>query len=192
MRLLQGTGLRGLQGMRPIIQKEGVTYIRPLLHLSRAEILGFLKENSFAYRKDPTNLSPHFLRNRIRHELLPLLERKFNPRMREILIRLAETARIETAGWDEWAKDHWRNFIRYRKNGTVRLHRDSFLSLPPSLQFRVLDHALRAFDPESGLNFKSWERIEAGLKKRRFRMSLPRNLDLALTPQTLSFSRRVK
>ena len=186
MRLLQGTGPRGLQGIRPVLKRNGVTYLRPLIEVGRAEILEFLRRNKAAFRKDPTNHSPRYLRNRVRHRLLPLLEREYNPRTREILIRLAETASAESAGLDEWVRNRLKNFIRRRKNGTLWLKRDLFLSLPGPLQFRILDHVLRMMNPLSGLDFKSWLRLEAGLKSGRYRTSLPRNLDLALTPKALS------
>ena len=189
MRLIQGTGLRGLQGIRPVMKSNRVMFIRPLLELRRSEIRRFLKEQSIPYREDPTNQSKRFLRNRIRHQLLPLLERKFNPQIRESLNRLAETAVAETIGLDDWVTRNWRAYVYSRRNGMVRLNRDSFLSLPGVLQFRVLDQVLHQLDPRSGLDFKSWERIEEGIRKGHYRATLPRNLDLNLTAGKFSILR---
>ena len=111
MRLIQGTGLRGLQGIRPVVKMNGVTFIRPLIELSRAEIRRFLKCRAIPHQEDITNRSRRFLRNRIRSHLLPLLERKFNPRTRESLCRIAETSVQESAGLDEWIAREARSFV---------------------------------------------------------------------------------
>lgn len=185
MRIVQGTGLRGLQGMRPVVQRNGLTLIRPLFEATRLQIREFLKEQSIAHREDPTNRSEKFLRNRIRRRLLPLLEKEFNPQIRESLCRLAETTACESTGIDNWVKENWKTYVHSPRNGTVRLRRDPFLLLPPALQFRLFDQILRQLDSRSGLDFNSWGRMEEGLKKGRYRATLPRKIDLNLTPQKL-------
>lgn len=185
MRMVQGTGLRGLQGIRPVIQRKGLTLIRPLFETSRLQIRGFLKRRSIAFREDPTNRSEKFLRNRIRRRLLPLLEREFNPQIRESLCRLAETAVGESTGFDDWVNENWRAYVHSRRKGTLRVRRDPFLLLPPALQFRLFDQILRRLDSRSGLDFNSWGRLAEGLKRGRYRATLPRKIDLSLTPKKL-------
>ena len=179
MRVIQGTGLRGLQGIRPVVRKGGLVFIRPLLEIGREEILPFLKKNRFRFRIDPTNRSTRFLRNRLRRRLLPLMEREFNPRVREALSRLAETAYAESRGMDEWTEKHWKQYVARKKNGSLHLRR-KLLELPGALQFRLLERVLRSMDPASGLDFKAWRRIQAGFQKGRLRTALPRALDLCL------------
>lgn len=185
MRVIQGTGLRGLQGMRPQVQLKGVTYIRPLIEVGKSELRAFLKKHSFSYREDATNRSLRFFRNRIRLRLLPWLEKEFNPRIRESLSRLAETARAESSGLDEWIRKSWKTCLTSRRNGTVWLERERFLSLPGFLQFRLLEKALQFLEPRSGIDFQTWKRIESKLPLGRLRMSLAGNLDLNLTPKKL-------
>ncbi len=92
-RLLRGTGLRGLRGIAAHRQLEpGLTLIRPLLSATRADILAYLHELSQSYREDASNRDPRFTRNRIRHELLPLLAEKYNPAIVRVLTNLAEQA----------------------------------------------------------------------------------------------------
>lgn len=81
MRLLRGSGPGGLRGM-PYRNNRNV--IRPLLNISRAEIEAYLAELGLTWREDASNQDAKFLRNRIRHELLPLLE-QYNPAIREHL-----------------------------------------------------------------------------------------------------------
>jgi tRNA(Ile)-lysidine synthase len=87
MRLLRGAGPGGLAGMP---YRNGRGFIRPLLGVTRAELTAYLVERGLAWREDASNQDTTFLRNRIRHELLPLLE-QYNPAIRE---RLAATAAV--------------------------------------------------------------------------------------------------
>ena len=97
--VLRGTGLAGLRGMlRERLLTGGVWLVRPLLDVRREEIERFLKELGQDFRQDRTNDDTSLTRNFLRHELLPLLERRVNPQVREHLLRLAEQANdIEAA-----------------------------------------------------------------------------------------------
>ena len=95
MRLLRGAGPTGLSGMRADRLIGTLRVVRPLLEVSRVEILAFLKALGLSYREDSSNANRRFLRNRIRHELLPLLERDYNPGIRDVLRRTAEILRAE-------------------------------------------------------------------------------------------------
>ena len=89
MRILRGSGPEGLGGMRPRSERNGLVLVRPLLLLSREEIEAYLEARSLKFRRDRSNRDLRFTRNRIRHRLLPLLAREYNPRIREILSHLA-------------------------------------------------------------------------------------------------------
>ncbi len=92
-RLLRGTGLRGLCGIparRPLA--DGVEVIRPLLRVRRSEVHDYLRQLGTAFREDRSNADVRFTRNRIRHELLPLLAEQYNPAIVTALGRLAEQA----------------------------------------------------------------------------------------------------
>jgi len=84
LNILRGTGLQGLQGMK---FKEDI-FIRPLLGIKREEILKFLKEEDISFVEDSSNRDVSFLRNRLRN-LIPLLEKEFNPQLIEALFRLS-------------------------------------------------------------------------------------------------------
>jgi tRNA(Ile)-lysidine synthase len=92
-RLLRGTGLDGLRGIAPIRQIAGdVRVVRPLLTVTRQGVLDYLAQIDQDYRIDASNADRRFTRNRIRHDLLPLLALEFNPRVREVLSALASQA----------------------------------------------------------------------------------------------------
>lgn len=86
LRLTRGTGLAGLAAMKP---KNG-KIIRPLIVLSRSQILDFLKQKKLRHRTDKTNAQAIYARNKLRLELLPILEKKYNPRIKESLSLMAE------------------------------------------------------------------------------------------------------
>ncbi len=86
MNLLRGSGPSGLKGMQPV----SGNIIRPLIQTNRKTIMHCLAENQIPYRTDHTNTDSTFLRNRIRHELLPLLEQNYNPAIRSAINRMTE------------------------------------------------------------------------------------------------------
>ena len=88
IRLIRGAGLQGLKGI-PVRGPGGV--IRPLLFARRGEIVAYLRAHRLEWREDPSNRSPAYLRNRVRHRLIPLLQEEFNPSVVEALCRTAET-----------------------------------------------------------------------------------------------------
>lgn len=141
MRLLRGSGLSGLACLRPV-REDGV--IRPMLGLSRAEVLVFLEELEQPYRVDSSNRDPDRLRNRVRHELLPLLERKYNPRIRE---RLADTAGLVLGDEDQLelaAEGELERLVEDQERvSPVELPGRRLLDLPAALARRVVRGALR-------------------------------------------------
>ena len=94
MRLLRGAGRRGLAGIPPM--RDG-NLLRPMLHLHRPEIVAELRRARIDWVEDPSNSTAVYLRNRIRHDLLPRLEKE-NPKIRTALCRLSQVLRDE----DDW------------------------------------------------------------------------------------------
>jgi tRNA(Ile)-lysidine synthase len=108
MRVVRGTGMRGLAGIYPVFEVEEEDelvgeVIRPLLGVRHAQLTQYLKDIGQNWREDSSNLDTRFTRNRMRHSVLPLLERQFNPAVQQSLSELAELARGE--------EDYWQNEI---------------------------------------------------------------------------------
>jgi tRNA(Ile)-lysidine synthase len=95
MRLLRGAGTTGLSGIWPERRIGKLRVLRPMLNVSRKEVLKYIAARKLKFREDASNADRRFLRNRIRHELLPLLERDYNPGIRDVLRRTAEIFRAE-------------------------------------------------------------------------------------------------
>lgn len=95
--ILRGTGWTGLAGIpvrRPLSRGSSVMLVRPLLGFRRAELLEYLSMRRVPFRRDASNRDTRHTRNRIRHRLLPLLEKQFNPHVAGALLRLAEQASL--------------------------------------------------------------------------------------------------
>ena len=141
MRLLRGAGTTGLAGMRP---RRG-PFVRPLLAVTRAEIEAYCREFQLEPRLDPSNWSPHYLRNRIRHHLLPLLERDYNPNIRAVLSRTATLVREEDDLLEALALQAYRRLTSGRegRQGPPALPVEGLRRLPVPLARRVVRRALR-------------------------------------------------
>ncbi|MGE5280152.1 MAG: tRNA lysidine(34) synthetase TilS [Deltaproteobacteria bacterium] len=120
MRLLRGTGLSGLAGILPVTQRGTIKVVRPLLEVEREDILAFLKGRRLSWRRDPTNERKTYLRNRIRHDLLPRLEKEYNPALRETLAGLAVTAGADYRHMERCAAAFLRRAARTR-GGILRI-----------------------------------------------------------------------
>ena len=90
LHLVRGTGLKGLGGISPVRGK----YIRPMLNVTRRQVLAFLEEYCISHVEDSSNSTDAFLRNRLRHDVLPLLQRE-NPRIAENLSAMAQRLRLD-------------------------------------------------------------------------------------------------
>lgn len=89
--LLRGTGLAGISGIPPV--RENI--IRPLIQTNRSEIIKYLKFHGVDYRIDESNVDEKFQRNKIRHHLIPLLQKAYNPKLSEALNRLGHIIQTE-------------------------------------------------------------------------------------------------
>lgn len=132
MRLLRGSGLLGLSAILPKRKIGRLVIIRPLLGIKRKEITGFLKARKITPRIDSSNLKEIYFRNRLRHKLLPELE-KYNPNIKEILAGTAQTAAYDYDFLHTSALKAF-NKIKIIKLKQLRLPLDKFLKLHPALQ----------------------------------------------------------
>lgn len=147
MHIIRGSGLAGLRGMQPLerlaIAGADLTLFRPLLGVSRAQTYAFCAALGLQPRHDETNLSVERARNRIRLELLPLMER-INPAARDALLRLASNAGEDGAYIQGQADAIWREVARQADSGVVVLDARALARQHPAIQSRVLRRAVHA------------------------------------------------
>jgi len=108
LRLLRGAGLAGLAG---IAEMRGKIF-RPLLGFSRQNILEYAKQRKLSWREDASNLDLSIARNRLRHESLPALASRFNPKLEETLARTARIARDAHDYMKQRAKSALQNLVK--------------------------------------------------------------------------------
>ncbi len=92
MKVIHGSSTQGIAGIPPVREEKEIRIVRPLIRVSRNEIIGFLKKSDVTYVEDSSNFDMRFLRNRIRHEILPYLK-KINPKIERTLVNLSDTVR---------------------------------------------------------------------------------------------------
>ncbi len=127
MRLIRGSGMAGLSGM----QFKNGKIIRPILEITRQEIMDYLKLNKLKYRIDKTNLETVFFRNKIRLNLIPFLEKKFNPNIKDTLFKSSRSIAQDYDLISEISKKTINN-----KNNELSVKK--ILKLAPSLQKMAL------------------------------------------------------
>lgn len=150
LHILRGSGTSGLKGMSELspwpwpnpklIQESTLKLFRPLLGLSKADTLGYCRELGQDYREDSSNYLPQFTRNRVRLNLMPFLEAEFNPRVRESLVRLSQTASQELDYMDGETDRLW-NRVAVESNGGIDIHQPELAQAHPALQTLVLRKA---------------------------------------------------
>jgi len=147
MRVVRGTGMRGLAGIYRTFELEQDDevvgrVVRPLLEIRHHELQQYLQDITQPWREDSSNLSHQFTRNRVRHLLLPLLEREFNPASAQSLSELAELARGE--------EDYWQNEIAGWMGTAIHWSEPEWSAPRPEslIQIQPSNSGLQA--PESG------------------------------------------
>lgn len=166
MNVIRGAGIDGLGSIRPVWGD----IVRPLIDTWRSEIEDYIRENQLAFRVDETNWNTTYTRNRIRRELIPLLERDYNQRAKEALVRLAEIAESAASLIHGTASDAL-NRITHR--GAIEA---GLLSeLPEALRYQIVRSQIERLKGDlRDVEFEQVERVVEALKSGEdFTITLP-------------------
>jgi tRNA(Ile)-lysidine synthase len=156
LRLIRGSGRVGLGAMSP--RSRGI--VRPLITVSRREVLTYLEERDLSWREDPTNADPRHLRNRVRHELLPYLETRFNPRIKETLARTAGILADEARLMQRLARRVLARACRQDGDGVLLL-RTALVEAPPAVARLTIRAAFEAAGGRRGVGAAHIDRLLA-------------------------------
>lgn len=159
MRLLRGSGSQGL-GAIPRM-RDGMI-IRPLLSTSRKQIVDELSREQIPFIEDPSNRQEIYLRNRVRHRLLPLLE-EYNPKVKQTLFRETELLQEENDFLTRYTEELIPQLGIEKKKGMVSFDVERLQSLHPALQRRMVRWSLDQLHP--GLKGIGFHHIETVLLK---------------------------
>lgn len=157
MRLLRGSGLSGLAGMRWKRTEKKVELIRPLLRINKTSLVGLCQSEGFAYAEDASNQLAVYQRNAIRLEVLPLLE-QHNPRVRQSLLQLAEIAGAEDEYMEANAAKCLDELV-LAEHGKYTLKRAAFAAIPSALQRRLIKLILNYLSAELSMDFPKVEEV---------------------------------
>ncbi|MEN6327356.1 MAG: tRNA lysidine(34) synthetase TilS [Syntrophomonas sp.] len=150
LHFLRGSGVKGLRGIMP---GQG-TLIRPLLTVSKIEIISYLEANAIKYAIDQSNYDLSFLRNRIRHQLIPELQREYNPRIVEALNRLGEMAREDNEALEVATRCYWDRVLVKKSSERIIINRIMLGELHPAYQSRIIREALFCLTGEAGWEYQ--------------------------------------
>lgn len=139
LHILRGSGIQGLRGMSESSpwpfpgNNSRLRLFRPLLTVTRADTESYCRELGQAYREDTGNLLYRFTRNRVRHNLMPLLASEYNPQVRESLVRLSRTAALESDYLTAEVERVWPQAAEQGEDGVV-FDRTALTAIHPALQ----------------------------------------------------------
>jgi tRNA(Ile)-lysidine synthase len=168
LRLLRGSGSEGLGGMSVAGSSPadaGIRLVRPLLETPRARIAAYARQAGIRFREDRSNADCRFLRNRVRHELLPLLRAKYQPAIDRVLVRVASILSTEN------------EYLTGLASGWLKDGGEPFDRLPLALRRRVVQ--LQSTALGLGLDFETCEEL---LGKPGRPVNTPGGAILALSP----------
>ena len=134
MRFLTGGGMRGLKGIPPLRGP----YIRPLIDVWREELLAYARHKGLSFVEDSSNMKQAYLRNRVRHELLPHLS-GYNPNIKERLLQLSQILSGDESYLETLTDDVVKRIVTENDEASIAI--PQLLALPPALRARVLQHA---------------------------------------------------
>jgi tRNA(Ile)-lysidine synthase len=155
LRLIRGAGTRGLGSIRPRAGR----VIRPLLEVPRADLRQYLAAHSLPFRTDATNADVSIPRNRVRHELIPYLEREFSPGISRVLAREAALAREDEDRLHHEAIDLARSIVLTITDEQTELDALALRALPQALAARVAHQALTRQAGDRFIGFDHVDRL---------------------------------
>ena len=186
MHILRGSGLGGLRGMSPIAlvpneSASDVRLLRPLLTVTRAQIDAYCEAQQLTPIVDETNADTTYLRNWLRHELLPQLE-TYNPNIAQQLNQLGELATADESLLHNLALKTYQRLVRMRGDGWLQIARDAWLKLPLSLRRRTMRLAIRELADGQEVGFRALEQARLVAERGRVgqQSPLPGGLDLSV------------
>jgi tRNA(Ile)-lysidine synthase len=172
LKLTRGAGPQGVSGIPYSAAQRGVRIIRPCRDVTHAEVVRFLRRHGLIWREDKSNMDMTFLRNRVRHQVLPLLESKLNPQVRRAILRAAELLREENEWLDSIARGLWSECAESGQRGDLNVQKLN--GLPLAGRRRVLRLWLVAGGVDSDqLGFETIENIERLLVSARGTRAVP-------------------
>ncbi|MDP2980852.1 MAG: tRNA lysidine(34) synthetase TilS [Candidatus Omnitrophota bacterium] len=160
MRIIRGAGMKGLGGISPVKDMQGNKIIRPLIEISRKEVEDFISESGLKFRKDSSNEKSIYTRNKIRLELIPLLEKEFNSNIKEVLANMAENLQVENDFLSRYSRRKFKSVSKIKRE-EILIDIKKFKKQPEAVRKRILRAALEELKGDlRRLTYQHWKEIE--------------------------------
>lgn len=143
MNLLRGSGLAGLSGMKVVTSLNSLILFRPFLNVWRSDIEAYCQSEQLPYIKDESNQDQSLQRNRLRHELIPLLT-SYNEQAKEHIVQTAQIVQADAALLQQTVQQYWSAAVVQEDKHFIRFKKHAWRTLPVSAQRLMLRQAIRA------------------------------------------------
>jgi tRNA(Ile)-lysidine synthase len=190
MRIIRGSSVAGLKGIPPVRGR----YIRPLIDTSREEIERYVKKLKIRYIEDSSNQEKDYLRNRIRNELIPLIEKEYNPNIKDTLNRTASIISMDNEYMDNETDRLLEDAVLERGTDSVTLSMKALLTIPEAIMMRIfireLSQLYKIPTDISSAHLESMSRVVKGGSPNA-RIDLPNGLRLVREYGHIILTRKV-
>jgi len=190
MRIIKGASLKGLVGIPAARYEQGIKIIRPLINISKQDIVKYLKDESISYRIDGSNQEDIYLRNKVRNRVLPYLE-KYNPRIKHALTNLAQSLREDFEFIEEEKRKRTQQL--FSNGDEVCLSLKDIIVQPKALRKEILRDTLsKAGSNIKKLSYRHWQDMDDFIKRRQKGkcIDLPGDVRIKKTQDSLVFYKR--
>lgn len=193
MRLLRGSGLYGLSAILPKRKILKHMLIRPLIEVTKEELLSYLKNKGISYRIDRTNKEDIYFRNRIRNRLIPEL-RKYNKNIVDILHNTAESASLDYEYLKKKAEEHFRAINNLKSHSRINLKTVELLNLHPALRRMIIRLSIERLKGSlRRIDYRHIQELEDLMENRKIGsiVDLPQGISVSKTAKLLKFYLRL-
>ena len=165
-RLIRGAGLKGLTGISYKVNMQGIEIIRPLLNCSREEIEFYLGKFKIKYCLDESNYEVKFTRNKIRHKLLPFLEKEYNPNIKNVLYNTAENIQQAYGFIEKETEGAFKRYVK-KEGSCVKIKTDNLKKIHPYILKEIVRKAVAEVKGDLlRFEYAHWMEIESLLYER--------------------------
>ncbi|MFH1062416.1 MAG: tRNA lysidine(34) synthetase TilS [Candidatus Omnitrophota bacterium] len=195
MRMLRGTGIKGLGGMKLLTEFEDILLVRPLLNIEKRQMLAYLKKNKIKSHMDLSNLEKNYFRNKVRLDIIPLLE-KISPALKDNIARIGENARQTESFLQAKLKTVYPRIVSVKKPGEFCLDRAKFLKLMPIIRSGLIRKVIFALNGDiNGIDYKHINLADSFIEQsisQAQSLDLPKSVQINKTRHWIKFLKKRK
>lgn len=195
MRLLRGTGIKGLGGMHFEAAQGKYKLIRPLLEIEKQDILFYLKKHKIKYKVDSSNLETNYFRNKVRLEIIPMLK-SYSPQIKENIFRIGVVAKQTDDILQERVRRVFSRIVTFKKNNIFYVNKLLFLKLPLALRSEVIRKVIKDLKGDiNGIDFKHVQIVDdfiSNIDSQGKYLDLPKNIFIEKCRESVCFGEKSK